>query len=947
MKTINITRARTHNLKNISLEIPRDQLVIITGLSGSGKSSLAFDTLYAEGQRRYVESLSAYARQFLSMMEKPDVDKIEGLSPAIAIEQKSTSHNPRSTVGTVTEIYDYFRLLFARIGLPHCPKHNHPLRKQTIDQIANKLSLLPAGSRLYIGSPMVREKRGSHEVVFDKLEKEGLTRALCDGYMIDIDERPKLDPKVTHTIDGIIDRLVLKDNILLRLRDSLETALRIGNNLVSVILVDEDQKIIERTIISSEQACPDCGFSLPELEPKMFSFNNPVGSCNACDGIGFEYKISPERVVQKDLTLSQGSLWGFDRQHLFYFEMLQQFCQQYGINMDTPFSNLSEEQQTMILTGTDLCKTVKLKNLHSMTQKTRTIPWEGIIGNLQRRFKTTEQDSVREQLKPLVEYMACDQCLGTRLKPAYINVKINSYTIADFCQHSIQECLTLLNQLVLDDQQQSIAQQILEELKSRLGFLLNVGLNYLSLNRQAETLSGGESQRIRLASQIGSKLVGVMYILDEPSIGLHQRDNEKLIKTLRSLVELGNTVIVVEHDEDAMWAADHLIDIGPGAGHHGGQVMAQGSPKFIASQQHSLTGQYLSGLKRIHAPFPTKGHDNKFLTIEGAYAHNLKNITARIPAGLITCITGVSGSGKSTLINHTLYPYLAHKLNQAFLSSKPKVKNFSGLEHFDKVVCIDQMPIGRTPRSNPATYTGLLTSIRDIFAQTPHARSLGFKPGRFSFNVHGGRCDHCEGDGVIKVEMHFLADVYVTCSICKGQRYNDQTLTVTYKDKNIAQILQMSVDEAYDFFKNVPAIAKKLETLQKVGLGYIHLGQNATTLSGGEAQRVKLSKELARRDTGRTFYILDEPTTGLHFEDVQHLLRILFELRERGNTLCIIEHNLDVIKCADWIIDMGPEGGEGGGNIIIQGNLETVKTCIQSHTGYFLQKMTKDQKATS
>ena len=949
MKTINITRARTHNLKNISVAIPRDQLVIITGLSGSGKSSLAFDTLYAEGQRRYVESLSSYARQFLSMMEKPDVDRIEGLSPAIAIEQKTTSHNPRSTVGTVTEIYDYFRLLFARIGIPHCPDHHHALRKQSIDQIAQNLLMLPENTRLYIGSPVVREKRGHHETIFDKLQRAGLTRALCDGSIIELDTPPNLDPKVIHTIDGIVDRLILKEDVLVRLRDSLEIALTMGDGLLTAIIVDEDHKILSRKIISSNHACPDCGYSLPDLEPKMFSFNNPLGSCEACDGLGFDYRIDPERVIQKELSLSEGALWGFERQNIFYFEMLTQFCEQYSIPMNVSFQELSATQKESLLYGSPDCKTIKMKNSYGPTKKIKIIPWEGVVSNLQRRFKTTDHESVREQLKQLVQYMPCDLCEGTRIKKIYQHVLIDGKNITTFCKCSIEHCLILLRTLndSLDTQQSIIAQQILTELTSRLGFLMNVGLDYLTLNRQAETLSGGESQRIRLASQIGSKLVGVMYVLDEPSIGLHQRDNEKLIATLRSLVDLGNSVIVVEHDEEAMWAADHLIDMGPGAGKYGGNIIAQGTSTEIANDPESLTGQYLSGTKKIHAPAPRKVPTKDYLIIENAYANNLKNVTARIPIGLITCITGVSGSGKSSLINHTLSHYLSHKLNRSFLIQKLKVSNFLGLDHLDKVVCIDQMPIGRTPRSNPATYTGLLTPIRELFAQTPQSKALGFKPGRFSFNVKGGRCEHCEGDGVIKVEMHFLSDVYVTCSLCKGMRYNEQTMIVRYKNKNIAQVLQMSIDEAFDFFKNIPSIAKKLETLQKVGLGYIHLGQNATTLSGGEAQRIKLSKELARRDTGRTFYILDEPTTGLHFQDVQHLLSILFELRERGNTLCIIEHNLDVVNCADWIIDMGPEGGEKGGFILFEGPPSEIIKCEKSYTGRFMLKMIKDIKASS
>jgi excinuclease ABC subunit A len=940
LKTIQIRGARTHNLKNISLDIPRDQLVVITGLSGSGKSSLAFDTLYAEGQRRYVESLSSYARQFLSMMEKPDVDKIEGLSPAIAIEQKTTSHNPRSTVGTVTEIYDYFRLLFARVGVSHCPTHHHPLKKQSIEQIAHNIMKKPIGTKLYLGAPIIREKRGSHEAVFEKLARQGLTRAFCDGVLIDIDERPRLDPKVIHSIDGIIDRMILKEDSLIRLTDSLETALKIGEGLLSIIEVDDLKKTHEREIISSHHACPDCGFSLPDLEPRMFSFNNPLGSCPSCDGIGFEYRIDPERAINPLLSLSQGALWGFDRQHLFYYELLCDFCDQYQINIDLPFNELTEDQRNNLLYGSDSCKTVKIKNSKFGT-KSRNIPWEGVLNNLKRRFNSSEQESVREQIRPLVYYMPCEACEGSRLKPEYRHVKIDNLTISDLCSCSIEDCLNKINGLILAPQEQQIAEQIIQELLSRLGFLINVGLNYLTLHRQAETLSGGEAQRIRLASQIGSKLVGVMYILDEPSIGLHARDNEKLINTIRSLVDLGNTVIVVEHDEEAIRCADHVIDVGPGAGRYGGHIIAQGTPSDIEKNQESLTGHYLSGKKSITSPGIRLKPSNQFLKVYQASAHNLKKVNIQIPIGLFTCITGVSGSGKSTLINRTLYPYLAHKLNHAFLPNKLAVGGFEGLEHLDKVVSIDQQPIGRTPRSNPATYTGLLTPIRELFAQTEQARSLGFKPGRFSFNVQGGRCEQCEGDGVIKVEMHFLSDIYVTCSLCKGQRYNEQTLSVHYKGKNIAQILNMSVDEGVEFFEHIPSIAKKLQTLQKVGLGYITLGQNATTLSGGEAQRIKLSKELSRRDTGQTIYILDEPTTGLHFEDIVHLLQILFDLRDKGNTICVIEHNLDVIRCADWIIDMGPEGGDRGGYVLGEGTPEEIAKINQSYTGHFLSKMLK------
>lgn len=947
MKDIVIRGARTHNLKNIDLTIPRDALVVITGLSGSGKSSLAFDTLYAEGQRRYIESLSSYARQFLSLMEKPDVDSIDGLSPTISIEQKTTSHNPRSTVGTVTEIYDYLRLLFARVGTPHCPEHGHALKQQTITQVVQQVMAFPEGSRIYLGAPLVRGQKGSHHQCWEEIQKKGCSWVLCDGHFISSDDMPELDPKVLHHITAIVDRFVLAPEQRTRIYDSIETITSWTGGLVTIFQVDEQKNIEQETTISMKHGCPECGFSLVELEPRMFSFNSPLGSCESCNGLGFEHQIAPDRVIAADLSLSQGALAGFTRQQPFYYDWLSAVCAHFEIPMDVSFEQLPLEQQELLLYG-DQSQKQKVKRPKSFASKGRKVIWDGVITLLQKRFKNSEADSVREQLRPFMEYLPCQTCDGARLKKALCHVKVGELTIHQLCQYSIEEARRRLQTLVLTVSEMAIAHQILTEILNRLGFLIDVGLDYLNLSRAAETLSGGEAQRIRLASQIGSKLVGVLYILDEPSIGLHQRDNDRLIATLRSLVSLGNSVLVVEHDEDAMRAADYLIDMGPGAGLHGGSVVAQGTPAQVAAHEASRTGVYLSGKVRITTPSVRLCPDTKrgFVELIGAKLHNLKNVSVKIPLGLVTCVTGVSGSGKSSLINHTLVPHVHAKLNRQRAHAFSPLTALEGLDNIDKMVCIDQAPIGRTPRSNPATYTGLFGPIRDFFAQLPQAKALGFKPGRFSFNVKGGRCESCEGDGVIKVEMHFLSDIYVTCETCRGKRFNEQTLLVQYKGHHIADVLDMSVDIAAVVFEKFPAIYRKLETLQKVGLGYLKIGQNATTLSGGEAQRIKLSKELSKRDTGSTLYVLDEPTTGLHFDDVQQLLAILFELRDRGNTICLIEHHLDMIKTADFIIDMGPDGGHRGGQLIFQGVFEDFLECEQSITAKFIREhLKKEQKA--
>ncbi|MBO9494971.1 excinuclease ABC subunit UvrA [Thalassotalea sp. G20_0] len=939
MEKITVQGARTHNLKNINLEMPRDSLIVITGLSGSGKSSLAFDTLYAEGQRRYVESLSAYARQFLSMMEKPDVDHIEGLSPAISIEQKSTSHNPRSTVGTITEIYDYLRLLFARVGIPHCPTHHLHLEAQTVSQMVDQVLALPEGTKLMLLAPVVRGRKGEHLHVFNELRSNGFIRARINGIVTDLDTPPKLDKKKKHTIEVVIDRFKVRDDLQLRLSESFETALELTDGLATVSYMDDDAK--DDIVFSSRFACPECGYSLNELEPRLFSFNNPAGACATCDGLGVKQFFDQDRIVQHpELTLAEGAIRGWDRRSVYYFHLLKSLAAHYGFSIDTPFDDLSPEQQNIILHGSgDEEVNFSYVNDRGDVYKKRHI-FEGIIPNFERRFRDTDSQSVREELAKYLSTQPCPSCKGTRLRKEARNVFVQNETLPDLVKLPVEKALVYFQDLDLPGRRGEIARKVLKEICDRLSFLVNVGLNYLTLERSADTLSGGEAQRIRLASQIGAGLVGVMYILDEPSIGLHQRDNERLLNTLTRLRDLGNTVIVVEHDEDAIRSADHVIDIGPGAGVHGGAIVAQGTPGQIMDSPDSLTGQYLSGIRKINVPFKrTPADTKKTLKLSGCSGNNLKNVTLEIPVGLMTCVTGVSGSGKSTLINGTLYPLAATALNKATTLTAAPYKKLTGIQHFDKCIDIDQSPIGRTPRSNPATYTGIFTAIRELFAGTQEARSRGYKPGRFSFNVKGGRCEACQGDGVIKVEMHFLPDIYVACDVCKGKRYNRETLEVKYKGKSIHEVLEMTVEEALQYFDPIPAVKRKLQTLMDVGLSYIHLGQNATTLSGGEAQRVKLAKELSKRDTGKTLYILDEPTTGLHFHDIEQLLSVLHRLRDHGNSVVVIEHNLDVIKTADWIIDLGPEGGDGGGQIIAAGTPEAVSDVSESHTGRFLKPM--------
>ena len=938
MDKITVQGARTHNLKNIDLEMPRDSLIVITGLSGSGKSSLAFDTLYAEGQRRYVESLSAYARQFLSMMEKPDVDHIEGLSPAISIEQKSTSHNPRSTVGTITEIYDYLRLLFARTGIPRCPKHHQPLEAQTVSQMVDQILAIPEGTKLMLLAPVVRDRKGEHLHVFNELKTQGFIRARINGIVTDLDNPPALDKKKKHTIEVVVDRFKVRDDLQLRLAESIETALELTDGLVSVSYMDGEQ---DDVVYSARFACPECGYSINELEPRMFSFNNPAGACPTCDGLGIKQFFDQDRIVQHpELTLAEGAIRGWDRRSVYYFHMLKSLAKHYGFNIDTAFDDLTAKQQETILYGSgDEQIDFSYVNDRGDIYKKRH-RFEGIIPNFERRFRDTESQAVRDELSKYLSTQNCPGCKGSRLRLESRNVFMQEETLPELVKLPVERALTYFNELKLPGNRGEIAEKILKEICERLNFLVNVGLNYLTLDRSADTLSGGEAQRIRLASQIGAGLVGVMYILDEPSIGLHQRDNERLLNTLTRLRNLGNTVIVVEHDEDAIRMADHVIDIGPGAGIHGGEIIAQGSPQQVMENEQSLTGQYLSGAKAIAIPESRTPRDKKkTLKLSGCSGNNLKNVTLEIPVGLMTCVTGVSGSGKSTLINSTLYPICATELNKATTLTPASYKKITGMSHFDKCIDIDQSPIGRTPRSNPATYTGIFTAIRELFAGTQEARSRGYKPGRFSFNVKGGRCEACQGDGVIKVEMHFLPDIYVPCDVCKGKRYNRETLDVKYKGKSIDEVLDMTVEEALEFFEAIPAINRKLQTLMDVGLSYIHLGQNATTLSGGEAQRVKLAKELSKRDTGKTMYILDEPTTGLHFHDIQQLLNVLHRLRDHGNTVVVIEHNLDVIKTADWIVDLGPEGGDGGGDIIATGSPEAVAEMDVSHTGRFLKPM--------
>ncbi len=938
MDSIQVRGARTHNLKNIDLELPRDKLIVITGLSGSGKSSLAFDTLYAEGQRRYVESLSTYARQFLSMMEKPDVDHIEGLSPAISIEQKSTSHNPRSTVGTITEIYDYLRLLFARVGEPRCPDHDIILEAQTVSQMVDRILSLPEESRWMLLAPVVRNRKGEHLHVLDSLKAQGFIRARIDGIVVDLDDTPELDKKRKHTIEVVVDRLKIRDDIQTRLAESIETCIELAEGIVVAAPMDNDG---EELIFSAKFACPTCGYSVSELEPRVFSFNNPAGACSTCDGLGVKQYFDPGKVVERpELTLGEGAIKGWDRRSVFYFQMISSLADHYGVDLDTPFVDLQDDFQSALLSGSGKTS-IKFKYVNSRGDIVfRDHPFEGVLPNMERRYRETDSQMVRDELSKFLTQRACPECHGSRLKRSSRHVFIDNRNLPDLAHLAIGEASQFFGSLNLEGRKGEIAVKIIKEIQLRLQFLVNVGLDYLSLDRSAETLSGGEAQRIRLASQIGAGLVGVMYVLDEPSIGLHQRDNDRLLATLNHLRDLGNTVIVVEHDEDAIRTADYVVDIGPGAGVHGGEIVAQGTPDQIMASKKSITGQYLSGKKEIATPKKRFQADpKKQLVINGAKGNNLRDVTLKIPVGLFTCITGVSGSGKSTLINSTLYPVAAQKLNLATTLTAEKHDSIEGLEHFDKVIDIDQSPIGRTPRSNPATYTGIFTPIRELFAATQEARSRGYKPGRFSFNVRGGRCEACQGDGVIKVEMHFLPDLYVPCDICKGKRYNRETLEVTYKGKSIHDVLEMTVEDSREFFDAIPVISKKLQTLIDVGLSYIRLGQSAVTLSGGEAQRVKLSRELSKRDTGKTLYILDEPTTGLHFFDIDQLLKVLHRLRDHGNTIVVIEHNLDVIKTADWIVDLGPEGGNGGGLIIAEGPPEAIKDNEASHTARFLKRM--------
>ena len=937
MDTIDIRGARTHNLKNINLTIPRDKLIVITGLSGSGKSSLAFDTLYAEGQRRYVESLSAYARQFLSLMEKPDVDSIEGLSPAISIEQKSTSHNPRSTVGTITEIYDYLRLLFARVGEPRCPDHDVPLTAQTISQMVDKVLSLPEESKMMLLAPVVKNRKGEHVKLLDSLAAQGYIRARIDGEICDLSDPPELALQKKHTIEVVVDRFKVRSDLATRLAESFETALELSGG--TAVVADMDNPKAEELVFSANFACPHCGYSVPELEPRLFSFNNPAGACPTCDGLGVQQFFDESRVVQNEsISLAGGAVKGWDRRNFYYYQMLTSLAKHYKFDIETPYEDLPQKIKDIVMHGSGK-EEIEFQYMNDRGDVViRKHPFEGILNNMARRYKETESMSVREELAKNISNRPCADCDGSRLRPEARNVYIGNINLPQISEKSIGESLEFFQGLTLTGQKAQIAEKILKEINERLEFLVNVGLNYLSLSRSAETLSGGEAQRIRLASQIGAGLVGVMYVLDEPSIGLHQRDNERLLNTLIHLRNLGNTVIVVEHDEDAIREADHIIDIGPGAGVHGGQVIAQGTAKEIMANPNSITGKFLSGEEKIEIPKKRTAFDkSKLLKLKGATGNNLKGVNLEIPVGLFTCITGVSGSGKSTLINDTLFPLAQNALNRAEKTDFAPYKSIEGLEFFDKVIDINQSPIGRTPRSNPATYTGLFTPIRELFAGVPEARARGYNPGRFSFNVRGGRCEACQGDGVLKVEMHFLPDVYVPCDQCKGKRYNRETLEIRYKGKTIHQVLDMTVEEAREFFDAIPMIARKLQTLMDVGLSYIRLGQSSTTLSGGEAQRVKLATELSKRDTGKTLYILDEPTTGLHFADIKQLLDVLHRLRDQGNTIVVIEHNLDVIKTADWIVDLGPEGGSGGGQIIATGTPEEVAKVKGSHTARFLK----------
>ena len=940
MENIVIRGARTHNLKNIDLVLPREKLIVITGLSGSGKSSLAFDTIYAEGQRRYVESLSAYARQFLSLMEKPDVDVIEGLSPAISIEQKATSHNPRSTVGTITEIYDYMRLLYARVGDPRCPDHHVTLEAQTVSQMVDQTMALPDASKILLLAPVVKDRKGTHMNLLQSMHAQGYVRARVDGLVIDLSEPPELKKNFKHDIDIIIDRLVVKDGNQQRMAESFETALLLAEGVAEVALLNEAGEADKSLVFSARYACPHCGYSLSELEPRLFSFNNPVGACTSCDGLGNKQFFDPKQIIFDDqVSLSAGAIKGWDRRSLFYFRMLQNIATHYGFDVEKPLNSLNDQQLDKLLYGSG-DETIEFSYLrHKGAGVVRHHSWEGIIPNMERRYRETESNSMREELAKHINSQTCPDCNGTRLRLEARNVFIDNHTINQLVSLSIGDALDFFNQLKLSGKRAQIADKIVKEIQDRLGFLVNVGLNYLSMERSAETLSGGEGQRIRLASQIGSGLVGVMYVLDEPSIGLHQRDNDRLISTLTHLRDLGNTVIVVEHDEDTMQHADYIVDIGPGAGIHGGQIVAQGTISDIRNNPDSLTGKFLAGTEIIAIPKKrTPFHQKDQLYIRGATGNNLKNLSVKIPRGLITCVTGVSGSGKSTLINNTLYPAAAQLINRSRIECAPH-DSIEGLDQIDKIVDINQSPIGRTPRSNPATYTQLFTPIRELFAGTPEARARGYKPGRFSFNVKGGRCEACQGDGLIKVEMHFLPDIYVPCDVCTSARYNRETLDIRYKGSNIHDVLEMTIEDAAEFFSAVPNIKRKLDTLLAVGLGYLKLGQSAITLSGGEAQRIKLARELSKRDTGKTLYILDEPTTGLHFYDIRQLLEVLYKLRDHGNTVIVIEHNLDVIKTADWVIDLGPEGGDGGGTVVAQGTPEQVAAQDGSYTGYYLRSI--------
>ena len=944
MKFIDIRGARTHNLKNVDLRLPRDKLIVFTGLSGSGKSSLAFDTIYAEGQRRYVESLSAYARQFLSMMEKPDIDHIEGLSPAISIEQKSTSHNPRSTVGTVTEIYDYLRLLFARAGTPRCPDHGFALEAQTVSQMVDLVLALPEGSRLMLLAPVITERKGEHINLMQDLQAQGFIRARINGEVYELDDPPGLDLRKKHTIEAVVDRFKVKPDLQLRLAESFETALRLADGVARIVYIGAEEQ--DELVFSDKFACSECGYSLTELEPRLFSFNNPTGACSGCDGLGVKQFFDPQRVVvNAEVSLAGGAIRGWDRRTTYYFQMIQSLAKHYGFDVETPYNELDEKHQQAILFGSGKDRIDFSYSNARGTLVTQNHRFEGVIPNLDRRYRETESNAVREELSRFLNSQLCPECGGTRLNRSARNVFINEHSLPQISGLSVGKARLFFEELKMDGWRAAIADKVVKEIGDRLGFLSNVGLDYLSLDRSAETLSGGEAQRIRLASQIGSGLVGVMYILDEPSIGLHQRDNKRLLQTLIHLRDIGNTVIVVEHDEEAIMAADYVVDLGPGAGVHGGEIVAQGTPLEVCNNPDSVTGQFLSGRRAIEVPLNRTRYDKKQqIKIKGARGNNLKSVDVSLPIGLMTCVTGVSGSGKSTLVNDTLYKAAAALINRSNRNAAPH-DSIEGLEKIDRIIDISQSPIGRTPRSNPATYSGLFTPIRDLFAGTQEARSRGYQPGRFSFNVKGGRCEACQGDGVIKVEMHFLPDIYVPCDVCHGKRYNRETLEITYKGRNIHQVLDMTIEDATEFFRNVPVVVKKLKTLMDVGLSYIKLGQNATTLSGGEAQRVKLAKELSKRDTGRTLYILDEPTTGLHFHDIELLLGVLHRLRDHGNTVVVIEHNLDVIKTADWVIDLGPEGGDGGGEIIACGTPEQVAATVTSFTGQYLASLLQKKAA--